>query len=58
MGLFNNGTMTLTNCTVSGNKVGLNGGGLEDYGTVTLTDCTVSSNSAPSGGGLLGLTAR
>ena len=48
------GTTTLTNCTVSGNSAGSNGGGLLNYGgTATLTNCTVSGNSAGDyGGGL------
>src|SRR5262249_31665131 len=52
-GLYNlNGTLTLTNCTVSGNSAGYDGGGLWNNGTATLTDCTVSGNSAGKGGGL------
>jgi CSLREA domain-containing protein len=56
------GTLTLTNCTVSGNAAntspsffssGGSGGGVYNYlGTATLTDCTVSGNSASKGGGL------
>ena len=49
-GLYNKGgTVSLTNCTVSGssNTVGsTNGGGLcNNGGTTTLTDCTVAGNS-------------
>jgi parallel beta-helix repeat protein len=50
-GLYNLGTATLTNCTVSGNSAGY-GGGLDSYGTATLTNCTVSGNSAHYGGGV------
>ena len=42
------GTTTLTDCTVSGNSVGVNGfaGGLGfDLNTTTLTNCTISGNS-------------
>jgi hypothetical protein len=46
-------TLTLTNCTVSGNAAGTNGGGLANYGNVTLTNCTVSSNTAGISGGAL-----
>ncbi len=56
-GLYDNaGTVTLTNCIVTGNSAG-RGGGLFAYnGTVTLTNCTVSSNSASgNGGGLYAL---
>ena len=46
-------TLNLTNCTISGNSSGTNGGGLINYGTLTLTGCTVSGNSTGhSGGGL------
>ena len=47
------GTTTLTNCTVSGNTSGGEGGGLYNiYTNATLTNCTVSGNSALAGGGL------
>jgi hypothetical protein len=47
--LENIGTLTLTDCTLSGNS----GGGVYSRGTLTLTDCTVSGNSSGgSGGGL------
>jgi predicted outer membrane repeat protein len=49
-GLRNNGTLTLSNCTVSGNSA-TNGGGLYNRGTATLTNCTVSGNSATRSGG-------
>ncbi len=53
-GLFNYGTATLTNCTVSGNSaqaaIGASGGGVFNSGTATLANCTVSDNSATAGG--------
>ena len=57
-GLYNNGTVTLTDCTVSGNVArGIvfndTAAGLYNNGTATLIDCTVSDNSAfGNGGGL------
>ncbi len=51
-GLYNAGTATLTDCTISANSAE-NGGGLWNYGTATLDDCTISGNSAPRGGGIL-----
>ena len=53
-GLNNEGTTTLTNCTITGNIAGDHGGGLYNGGkaTLTLTDCTVNSNYASVGGGL------
>jgi hypothetical protein len=56
-GIYNNGTLTLTNCTVSGNTAvgggGRGGGGVYNNGTLTLTNGTVSGNTAPYGGGIL-----
>ena len=66
-GLCNRGTLSMTDCTVSGNSAYASstpsgdGGGLENHGTAKLTDCTVSGNSAGTtvkggtdrGGGLL-----
>ena len=49
------GTTTLTDCSVSDNSSGFDGGGLVvGSGTTTLSDCTVSGNSAllGSAGGL------
>jgi CSLREA domain-containing protein len=56
--VFNNGTLTLNNCTVSGGaaapSVGTGGGIFNNTGaTLTLTNSTVSGNSAVGGGGIL-----
>ena len=50
--MFNYGTATLTDCTISGNSAGLRRRRLFNYGTATLTDCTISGNSANDGGGV------
>ena len=44
-GLYNDGTVTVNNCTISGNSAGGRGGGLFNYnsGTATLTDCTIAA---------------
>src|SRR3990172_2888761 len=48
----NDGTLTLTNSTVSGNTAGLRGGGIyNQQGTATLTNVTVSGNAASESGG-------
>ena len=43
-GIDNMGTLTLTDCTVSGNLAG-EGGGIGNSGSLTLTDSIVSGNS-------------
>ena len=57
-GLYNEGTTTLTDCTISANTAA-SGGGLATTGTslphpstLTLAGCTISGNSADSGGGV------
>jgi hypothetical protein len=56
-GIFNAGTLTLTNSTVSGNQIqDEGGGGIFNAGTLTLRDSTVSDNvafgQAGTGGGI------
>jgi hypothetical protein len=59
-GIDNDGTLTVTNSTVSGNAagglLGGNGGGIENKGTLTVDDSTVSGNTAighgHTGGGI------
>ena len=53
-GIYNLGTVTLNNCTISGNSSDTGGGGMDSRGggTATLTNCTISGNSAYNGGGL------
>jgi len=49
----NEGTLTLTNSTVSGNRSSNLGGGIyNNSGTLTLVNSTVSRNSAQYGGGI------
>ena len=53
-GIFNSGTLTLTNSVVSGNASADNGGGIYNDGTLTLINSTVSGNDADFlGGGIL-----
>jgi hypothetical protein len=49
-GIFNAGTLTLTDCNVSGNLQGTQlGGGIFNAGDLTLNNSTVSTNSAGLG---------
>ncbi len=52
-GLLNyDGTVTLTDCIVSGNSANIGGGLMTNVnGTTTLTNCTVSDNTASVAGG-------
>jgi hypothetical protein len=56
-GILNDGTLTVSNCTISGNSgtgsVNNEGGGITNFGTLTLSSSTVSGNSAALGGGIL-----
>ena len=49
-GVSNDGTATLTECTIEGNSSGY-GGGLFSQGALRLADCTISGNSATIEGG-------
>jgi hypothetical protein len=56
-GVLNEGTLTLSGCTVTGNRADLGGtigggGGVANFGTMTMSGCTVTGNSAPFGGGV------
>src|SRR5438094_252851 len=47
----NNATLTITNCTISGNVAGL-GGGTFNNGMLTITSTTISGNFSSNGGAL------
>jgi hypothetical protein len=58
-GIWTQGVLTLSGCTVSNNVVELEGGGVLNFGTLTITSCTLSGNTAqgkhipsPQGGGI------
>jgi hypothetical protein len=50
-GVYNQGSLTLTNSTLSANAATSDGGGLFNSGTLTLTNSTLSGNVAGSNGG-------
>ena len=51
-------TLTLTNCTISGNSAIEGGGIFGDSSTLTLTNCTISGNSANYVGGGINVSSR
>ena len=51
-GVLDYGTITLTNCTISGNSANEGGGVYNKGGTANLMACTLSGNSAKLGGGV------
>ncbi len=52
--IYNQGNLTLVDCTISGNEAGLDGGGIANYGTLTVINSTISANtSGRDGGGLI-----
>ncbi len=54
-GINNDGTATLTNCTIRGNNAQVDSGGIRNtnVGRMFLDSCTVSGNTAPFGAGIL-----
>ena len=60
-GIYSTGTLTVADCTISGNTAtstssSTGGGGIDSYGTLTVTNSTISGNSVSStytyGGGI------
>ena len=51
--LYNQGTTSLTDCTITGSSAAGSGGGVLNDGTLTLADCTIGGDSASVGGGLV-----
>lgn len=55
-GILNEGTLTLSGCTVTDNALNSGvlywGGGIANLGTMTMSDCTVTGNHAAYGGGI------
>ena len=58
-GVFSEGTLSLSNCVVTGNFVPYNmgiavgGGGIANAGTMTITNCSISNNSTDATGGAI-----
>ncbi len=50
---FNTGTLTITNCTISGNSSDWDGAGILNTGILTITNCTITGNNSEwSGAGI------
>ncbi|MBV9707476.1 MAG: helix-turn-helix domain-containing protein [Chloroflexi bacterium] len=49
--ITNAGTLSLTNCIISGNSTTDFGGGISNFGILSLTNSTVSDNTASGNGG-------
>jgi CSLREA domain-containing protein len=54
-GIYNAGTLTINNATISGNSTAFDGGGIYNgnTGTLTITNATISGNTANVGGGIV-----
>ena len=51
-GIWNNGSLTITNSTLTLNAGALYGGGISNFGSLAITNSTLSYNSANNGGGI------
>ncbi len=50
-GIYNYGTLTMNNCTVTGNTSNFEGGGIYSNNILTLNNCTVTKNTTTNNGG-------
>ncbi len=48
----NGGTLTLTQCAITGDTASLDGGGIDNDGTLMLNQCSIRGNTSKYGGGL------
>ena len=57
-GILNSGSLTVSDCTISGNSTAYRGGGVCNYyGTLTIANSTITRNSATgTGGGIYNFT--
>jgi hypothetical protein len=57
-GIFNGGTLTLSNSTLSGNSAFFEGGAVYNDGTLTVSNSTLPGNTAGVGGGIFSYRPR
>jgi hypothetical protein len=59
-GILNQGALTVSNCTLSGNTAQFEGGGIGNYngGTATVINSSLSGNTASLGGGIFNYNGR
>jgi hypothetical protein len=50
-GIYNDGTLTVSGCRLTGNVAGLQGGGIYNVSTLTVSGCELDNNSAVDGEG-------
>ena len=50
--IYNDGTLSMTRCTLKDNSASFSGGAIYNRGTLALTRCTLSGNSASDGGAI------
>lgn len=50
-GIFNRGTLTINNCTISDNEADNNSGGIQNSGNMTVNNSIISGNEGGGGGG-------
>ena len=53
-GIYNGGTLTISNATIYGNRAINGGGGIDNLGAALINNSTISKNSAHVGGGIDG----
>jgi hypothetical protein len=51
-GIQNDGLLTVSDCTLTGNVSPDDGGAIDNFGRLWVTDCTLHDNSAHHGGGI------
>jgi hypothetical protein len=56
-GIQSVGTLTVSDCVLSGNEAFAGGGGISNAGTLTVSDCVLTNNQARYGGGIYNYNA-